>query len=175
MHAVTTFYCLTTVSPDIHPTSVPPPPPGPPMTHKLKPVTDKTPPNRKKFGLPPPENEVAEVTQKRPVSPLSKTPGIPKPPMSSKPSGIAERMKKFQQNSSEGKSPPPGAKGLKAPPTPAINENLMPGPKNDKKAKISDLTSMFGGRGSMTSPVSDRSSPSPEARPNLPPRPSGTL
>ena len=70
-------------------------------------------------------------------------------------------------------APPSGSKGLRVPPKPAANVSPLSGRKIDKKANVGDLMSKFGGRVSMTSPVSDRSSPSPEERPNLPPRPSG--
>ncbi len=142
------------------------------MKHKLKPVPDKIPPIGNKFRPPSPKNVPAEDTPKRPESPISKATSIPKPPPPSKPSAVSERMKMFQQNN-ESKTSPAVSK-LKPPPKPAANESPTSRRKIDKKANVSDLTSMFGGRASMTSPVSDRSSPSPEARPNLPPKPAGS-
>ncbi|XP_064381897.1 uncharacterized protein LOC135330878 isoform X2 [Halichondria panicea] len=155
-------------SPDLPPMGAPPPPPGPPMKHNLKPVPDKTPPTIKMLGPPPTKKE---DTPKGAESPTSRVAKVTKPPPATKSSAIADRMKMFQDKKS---APPSGLKGLKFPPKPAANKSPLSGRKIDKKANVNDLLSKFGGRGSMTSPVSDRSSPSPEERPNLPSKPSGS-
>lgn len=88
-------------------------------------------------------------------------------------------MKMFQSEPAQSepsnvkKDAPVKEGGWKPPMRPVANESLPSDKKGQKNSNVSDLLSKFGGKARMTSPTSDRNSPSPEGVPILPPKPAG--
>ena len=108
---------------------------------------------------------------------INAAPKINKPPIATKTSKISERMKMFEKKDSQTQESPtvsPKHTLVVASEPPPADKSPMSGRKINREENVSELMNKFGGSLRVTSPTtSDRSSPSPESKPFLPPKPSG--
>lgn len=100
--------------------------------------------------------------------------GLPKPPVVTKNSGIADRMKQFEQKDGQAStSPSQSLHSLRVSSKPELNISPLSGRKFSRKDNVDDLKKIFGSeKGSPTPSTTDTVSSS-DSKPLLPPKPSG--
>ena len=149
------------------------PPPGP--VRKSNDVMSKNTPSNDVMSKNTPNSEQTDKNRTG-ISAAPKINNMTKPPIATKSLKISERMKMFEKKDSPAQvSPTVSPKHtLKVSSKPPADKSPMSGRKMNREESVGELMNKYGGGLHVTSPTTnDRSSPSPESKPFLPPKPSG--